>query len=327
MREWHGEPNQPLPSHRRLRVPVRLRGVRARRARRRRRVALPSETGRAQRLRSPPRPLRGHLRVRPVRRRRSEQPALSAGQPRARDDLADPDRLAAGSRLSRDAALGGRDAPGLLPSPAWGLRRRGRAPAYCHLHRRRRRGRPQLRPTVRLRARDRNVELFRRGLRTGAGGVECRGDDGRAHQQHAPRTGRRQELWAHHAQRGSERVRGAVLGRRGRSQHPRGGVRPDLGNRWFLARLAEGRQLPRSPVARVPGAQRADPEGPQLCAHRSDPCCSDDLAPGDAGRRAQLGLPLHVDPRLGVHAPGPVHARLRVGGLRVLRVHARGRGR
>ena len=44
------------------------------------------------------------------------------------------------------------------------------------------------------------------------------------------------------------------------------------------------------------------------------------------GRRAQLGLPLHVDPRHRVHAAGAARPRLRLGGVRVLRLHAR-RGR
>ena len=48
--------------------------------------------------------------------------------------------------------------------------------------------------------------------------------------------------------------------------------------------------------------------------------------PGDARRRAQLGLPLHLDPRLHLHALGPLHARLRLGGQRLLLLRRR-RGR
>ena len=49
--------------------------------------------------------------------------------------------------------------------------------------------------------------------------------------------------------------------------------------------------------------------------------------PETPGRRAQLGLPLHLDPRLHVRALGPVHARLRLGGQRLLLLHRRrGRG-
>ena len=48
--------------------------------------------------------------------------------------------------------------------------------------------------------------------------------------------------------------------------------------------------------------------------------------PETPGRRAQLGLPLQLDPRLDLRAVGPVHARLRLGGQRLLLLHRR-RGR
>ena len=53
----------------------------------------------------------------------------------------------------------------------------------------------------------------------------------------------------------------------------------------------------------------------------------DDLAAGDAAGRAQLGLPLQLDPRLDVHAVGALHARLRLGGQRLLLLHRRRRRR
>ena len=52
--------------------------------------------------------------------------------------------------------------------------------------------------------------------------------------------------------------------------------------------------------------------------------------PETPGRRAQLGLPLQLDPRLDVRALGPLHARLRLGGERLLllrRRHGEGGGR
>ncbi len=79
--------------------------------------------------------------------------------------------------------------------------------------------------------------------------------------------------------------------------------------------------VPRPPVARLPAAQRADAQGPDLRPDRRDDRGGDDLAARDAGRRAQLGLPLLVDPRLDVHALGPLHARLRLGGQRLLLLH------
>ena len=51
----------------------------------------------------------------------------------------------------------------------------------------------------------------------------------------------------------------------------------------------------------------------------------DDVAARDAGRRAQLGLPLHVDARLDVHAAGAALARPRLGGRRVHAVRRRPR--
>ena len=52
-----------------------------------------------------------------------------------------------------------------------------------------------------------------------------------------------------------------------------------------------------------------------------------DLAARDAAGRAQLGLPLQLDPRLDVHAVGALHARLRLGGQRLLLLHRRRRRR
>ena len=54
---------------------------------------------------------------------------------------------------------------------------------------------------------------------------------------------------------------------------------------------------------------------------------ADDLAARDARRGAQLGLPLHLDPRLVLHAALAVPARIRLGSARVLRLHHRGAGR
>ena len=66
-------------------------------------------------------------------------------------------------------------------------------------------------------------------------------------------------------------------------------------------------------------AQRAHAQGPDLRADRRAGRRGDHLAARDARRRAQLGLPLHLDARLDVRAVGPVHPRLRLGGQRLLR--------
>ena len=79
-------------------------------------------------------------------------------------------------------------------------------------------------------------------------------------------------------------------------------------------------------MAHLPPAQRAHAEGPHLRAHRRAGGGGHHVAAGDARRRAQLGLPLHLDPRLHLRALGPLHARLRLGGQRLLLLHRR-RGR
>ncbi len=53
----------------------------------------------------------------------------------------------------------------------------------------------------------------------------------------------------------------------------------------------------------------------------------DHVAAGNARRGAQLGLPVHLDQGLGVHAALAVPARVRLGGHRVLRFHHRCRQR
>ena len=90
-----------------------------------------------------------------------------------------------------------------------------------------------------------------------------------------------------------------------------------------LARLARRRALPRPPLARAPAALGADPQGADLRADRSAGRRADDVAARDSGRRAQLGLPLHLDPRRDLHALGDAHARLRPRGAVVRRLRAR----
>src|SRR5688572_27359106 len=85
-----------------------------------------------------------------------------------------------------------------------------------------------------------------------------------------------------------------------------------------LAALARPWTVTGPPLARAPAAQRPHPEGPLVRADRRDDRRRDDVASGEPWRRAQLGLPLLVDPRLDVHALGPLLARLRLGGERLL---------
>ncbi len=78
-----------VPADRGLRVPLRLPHRRARRARRRGRLALRPELRLAERVREPARPRGRLLPVRPVRDRPSDGARLRAGHERARDDLED----------------------------------------------------------------------------------------------------------------------------------------------------------------------------------------------------------------------------------------------
>ena len=96
-------------------------------------------------------------------------------------------------------------------------------------------------------------------------------------------------------------------------------------DRALLAQLGRSRARARPPVARADPALGARDQGPDLHADRRDRRRAHHLAAGDPGRRAQLGLPLHVDPRLDVHAAGAALAEPRLGGRRVHAVHRRPR--
>ena len=84
----------------------------------------------------------------------------------------------------------------------------------------------------------------------------------------------------------------------------RGGLRAPGAHGALLAGVAQARHLPRPPLAHLPAAQRADAQGPDLRADGRDDRRRHDVAAGDPGWGAQLGLPLQLDPRLDVHALG-----------------------
>ena len=88
-----------------------------------------------------------------------------------------------------------------------------------------------------------------------------------------------------------------------------------------LAALARARNLPRPSMALVPRAVRADPQGPHLRTERSRRRGGHHVPARDAGRRAQLGLSLQLDPRLHVRPVGSLHAGVRVGGQRLPPLH------
>ncbi len=95
--------------------------------------------------------------------------------------------------------------------------------------------------------------------------------------------------------------------------------------RRVLARLARPRADARPPLARADPALRAGDQGPHLHAHRRDRGRAHDLVARDARRRAQLGLPLHLDARLDLHPAGAALPQPRLGGGRVHAVRRRPR--
>ena len=105
----------------------------------------------------------------------------------------------------------------------------------------------------------------------------------------------------------------------------RGATRGSTQTTRFWRSLARARAAPRPPLARADPALGADDQGPHLHADRRDGRRADDVAARDARRRAQLGLPLHVDARLDVHAAGAALAQPRLGGRRVHAVRRRPR--
>ena len=106
-------------------------------------------------------------------------------------------------------------------------------------------------------------------------------------------------------------VRRAVVGRGPRRRRPTVEDAQPAARRDgpVLAPLAgPGAPDPRPPLARGDPALGADDQGPDLHADRGDRGGADHLAAGDARRRAQLGLPLHLDARHHVHPAGAAPA-------------------
>ena len=212
------------------------------------------------------------------------------------------------------------------PPRADGLRRRPRPVAHRPLRERRGADRARLRADVRLRPGPGDVAVHRSRLlpRRGPGG-RCRPAADADHR-HADRVrgipgdskdsgegGRLPLLRA--------LVERARAPRRLRTGPPAPGV-----DRAPLAALVGPGKLPRPSLAPLPRAQRPGPQGPHLRADRRAAGRGDDVAPRDPRGRAQLGLPVHVDPRLDVRAVGALHARLQLGGQGLLLVHRRCRG-
>ena len=120
--------------------------------------------------------------------------------------------------------------------------------------------------------------------------------------------------------RGPERARahGRGRGRRAHRRHRRG-----------LAFLGGRARHLRGAAPRARPDELAGAEGAQLPAHRRDRRRAHDLAARDGRRRAQLGLPLLLDPRLEPDDRGALHRHLlrRGGGVRLLHDQLGGRPR
>ena len=307
-----------------LRLPLRLPHRRPGRAGRRDRLAVRAAVRRPERVRGA---ARSRGRLVPPRAVRHQPPGGAHLRPRherARHDVADLGRLDRRARRADD-----RPAPdrghGHSAHAAAGRRRR-RAPAGAHggVHRRRRRGRAGLRARLRLRARARRVVAGRHG--PPHRGRDRRGRDAAAADRHGRRHRGQPRPCPARPQGRRAAVLLAVMGggaRLPRRCRRRGGA--DRHHRALLAQLGRPCARARSPVAGADPALGARDQGPHLHADRRDRRRPHHLAAGDPGRRAQLGLPLLVDPRLDVHAAGAALAEPRLGGRRVHAVRRRPR--
>ena len=95
----------------------------------------------------------------------------------------------------------------------------------------------------------------------------------------------------------------------------------DRGHRRGLALLGGRPRHLRGTASRARASERSRAEGAHLPADRRDRRSADDLAAGDGRRRAELGLPLLLDPRRQPDARGAVHRQLQRRGRGVRLVH------
>ena len=265
----------------------------------------------------------GHFRLGPGRGHRPRRPALRPRDARPGDDVADADRVARDpGRAPRRSLVRRHAAGGRVRTAARRPRGRTRPAANRPMRERPRRAPDGLRALARLRAGRRDLGVRDRGLQPRARADRAGRPAAPADERPADGVRGQARAREHDDARRRRAVRRAVVVRPRTAAVLPGRRRPDVADAGVLARMAEPRRVPRPPVADPPAAQRAHAQGPHVRAHRRPDGGGDHLAARDAGRRAELGLPVLVDPRLDVRAVGPVHARVRLGGGRVLRVRA-----
>ena len=315
-----------VPADRRVRVPVQLPHRRARRARRRDRLAVRPALRLAERLRQPARP---GGRVLPLRAVRHQPSRPRAHYEPGTNVLVTTWKTPSGWVVVRDAlTMGPREhEDDDHAAHAAAGRRRRRAPARAH-------GR------VPRGLASRSSSSASRSSTTAEQPAEWTLVDGRSPRRRRDRRRRRRcarTRISRSASRAtacgratcSSRATGLLRAVVGRGARGSGDV-DDADARIaatvaLLAALAGPRAHPRSPLARPDPALGARDQGPDVHADRRDGRRAHDVAAGDAGRRAQLGLPLHLDARHDVHAPGAPLPEPRLGGRRVHAVRRRHR--
>ena len=202
-----------LPAHRRLRVPVRLRGDGAGRAERRGRVDVPAPDGLPEHLRRAAGPRRRLVPVRPGGHDGPGRPALPAGHHGPGDQLGLRRGLAGGPRLPGDGAVAARPpGPQHAPPAADRLRRRAHPAAHRAVHERLGPAQHGLRARLRLRPPARPLGAHRPGLPPGGDRPGGRRHDADADLGHPDRAGGAERQGQDPAQGGRDPVLRAVLG-------------------------------------------------------------------------------------------------------------------
>ena len=267
----------------------------------------------------------GFMRARAVRHQPSRRPQLRARHERARDDVEDADGLDRRPGRAHHGPDGRRGCGHAPHAPAGRRRRRPHARPHRRVHRGPGRDRARLRAGVRLRPHAGGVDDA--GRRRPRGGGDRRRADVRAPVEPGARDRGEPRPGQARPEGGRASVRLHDVGGRARrpARRRRGGGQ-DRRHDALLAVMARTRAHSRPPLARPGAALRARDQGPHLHADRCDRRRADDVAPGDARRRAELGLPLHVDAGHDLHAAGAPLAEPRLGGRRVHAVRRGPRG-